>query len=581
MQRRQQTIPDAFFEGVNQSPDKAALLYKKGKVYFPITYQELSRKIKIFAACLQKLGTKEGDKVAILSENRPEWVIADFGAMLAGGVVVPIHTTLNPKVIKYILDHAEVKILIVSNSDLLHKVFLIEKDLHFLEDIVLIEKIAIDHKEIFKERILGWEEFLSLAQETEFKKIELEKNGVCSIIYTSGTTGIPKGVMLTHNNFLSNARAVSQFIPIKKEDVFLSFLPLSHVLERLAGHFIPLLSAATIAYAESPKNLAFDIKEVKPTILISVPRVFEKINDSIWDKVRASSLFKKKVFFWATKQKIGSFGHKLADFLVFRKMRKQLGGGLRLTISGGASLNPKIARFFLKIRILILEGYGLTETSPVVSVNLEKNFRFGTVGKVLPGLKVKISSDKEILIQGPNVMKGYFKDPEATTSIVDKDGWFHSGDLGFIDNDGFLTIIGRKKEMIVTSGGKNVWPEPIEHKLDIDRFIYQSMVVGNKRKFISALIVPDWDEVSKFLKKNNLPIEEPEKLIKNPVILDVFQKRIEKINQELSDYEQIKKFRLLTDAFSQERDELTPTLKLRRHIIEKHCQKEIEGMYGS
>lgn len=576
----QQIIPNAFFEGVNQSPEKAALLYKKGKVYFPVTYQELSQKVKIFAVCLQKLGVKKGDKVAILSENRPEWVIADFGTMLAGGVVVPIHTTLNPKVIKYILDHAEVKVLIVSNSDLLHKVFLIEKDLHFLEDVILIEKIAIDHKEVFKEKILGWEEFLSLAQEAEFKKIELKKNGVCSIIYTSGTTGTPKGVMLTHKNFLSNVEAVTRIIPVKKEDVFLSFLPLSHVLERLAGHFIPLLSSAAVAYAESPKTIAVNIKEVKPTILISVPRIFEKVSDSIWDKVRASSFIKKKIFLWATKQKVNSFQHKIADLLVFKKIRKGLGGRLRLSVSGGASLNPKIARFFWRIGVLILEGYGLTETSPVISVNQEKDFRFGTTGKILSGVKVKISSDKEILVQGPNVMKGYLKDVQATAEAIDKEGWFHTGDLGFIDNDGFLTIIGRKKEMIVSSYGKNVWPEPIEHKLDLDRFIYQSTVIGNKRKFISALVVPDWDEVNKFIKKNNLSIEGPEKLIKNPVILDVFQKRIEKINQELSEYEQIKKFRLLTDAFSQERDELTPTLKLRRHIIEKHCQKEVEEMYS-
>jgi len=368
-------------------------------------------------------------------------------------------------------------------------------------------------------------------------------------------------------------------IPVKKTDVFLSFLPLSHVLERLAGYYIPISVGATIAYAENIKQLPQNLKEVRPTILISVPRVFEKFHDTIWDKIRTSGL-KNRFFHWALRQRKRTLRYKIGDSLIFKKIKANLGGRLRLTVSGGATLNERIARFFYKIGVMVLEGYGLTETSPVVAVNRERDFRFGTVGKPLPGTKVKISPEKEILVRGPNVTKGYFKNEEATQRSFDQDNWFHTGDMGFLDKQGFLTVIGRIKEMIVTSGGKNVWPEPIEARLNKDRFIVNSMVLGNNRRFISVLIVPDWEEVEMWLKENKLPMQEPEKLIKNPHILDVFQQRLDqKINPNLCEYERIRGFNLLVHDFSQERDELAPTLKLRRHIIEKRYQKEIDEIY--
>lgn len=574
------SIPEIFFETAKKYPNKQALLYKKEGVYFPITYKELSKKITIFSRKLQDLGVGKGDKVAILSENRPEWVISDISIMATGAIVVPLHTTFNPKAVGGVLNHCQAKILIVSNSNLLNKVLLGQKYLKHLKKIIFLENLTAAQKETLSNKVLSWKAIFSQNQNSEPEKIFLDPDDCCSIIYTSGTTGKPKGVILTHRNFLSNVEAVNEVVPVKENDVFLSFLPLSHVLERLTGYYMPICYGATIAYAESIKQLSVNLREVKPTIMISVPRIFEKFHDAIWDKINSSSSFKKKVFKWALRQKSNSLRYKVADFFVFKKIRQQLGGKLRLTISGGASLNENIGRFFLKMGILILEGYGLTETSPVISANQEHSFKFGTVGKIVPGVKVKITDDKEILVKGPNVFQGYLKNKVETKSSFDKEGWFYTGDLGFIDKQGFLTVIGRLKEMIATSGGKNVWPERVENLLNNDRFISQSIIIGDKRKFVSALIVPDWKEIEIYLKENNLPLQEHDKLIKSPELFAIFQERINtKINPNLNEFEKIKSFKLLPQEFSQEQDELTPTLKLRRHIIENHYKRSIEAMY--
>lgn len=576
----EKTIPEVFFKTAEKSFGKTALLYKKGGVYFPITYRELSEKIKNLSYNLQNLGLKKDDKIAILSENRPEWVISDIAIMLMGGVVVPLHTTFGPEAICKILNHSQTKIIIVSNSNLLNKILLNYSKLKYLKKIIFLEKLTVIQKKNLKNKIISWKKISSIINSGNFKKISLHPENPCTIIYTSGTTGDPKGVVLTHRNFLSNIEAVNKSIPVKESDIFLSFLPISHVLERTGGYYIPLFFGATIAYTENIKQLPNNLKEVMPTALISVPRIFEKFHDAIWDKVNASSIIKKKLFLWALKQKRNTFLYKIADLLVFKKIRTQLGGKLRLAISGGASLNENICKFFYKIGILILEGYGLTETSPIVTVNQEKNFKFGTVGKAIGGVEIKISLQKEILVKGPNVFMGYFKNKKAGESCFNN-GWFCTGDLGFIDSQGFLTIIGRKKEMILLSNGKNVWPEPIENLLNNDKFISQSVVIGNKQKFISALIIPDWQEVKIFLKKNKILLQSHEKLVKNPLILSLFQDRLDqKINPKLSDFEKIKKFGLLPSEFSQENEELTPTLKLRRHIIERKYKKETQSLYS-
>jgi long-chain acyl-CoA synthetase len=574
------TIPEIFFETAKKFPQKTALLYKKEGVYFPVTYQELAGKILTLSSFLQSLGIEKGDTVAILSENRPDWVVSDMAIMVTGAVVVPLHTSFNAVTICKVLNHCAAKILIVSSGSLLDSVVLSSKKLKYLQHIIYVDPIKNIQKKISGKKCISWKKIFLSQKKPPAHHVVLHPNDCCNIIYTSGATGEPKGVMLSHQNFLSNIAAVRAYVPVKENDIFLSFLPLSHVLEKTGGYYLPLLFGATIAYAESTKQLSHNLQEVHPSILICVPRIFEKFHDAIWDKVNASSVFKKKLFYWGLRQKKGTFLYRIADVFIFKKIRQQLGGSLRLAISGGASLNPNLCKFFSKIGVVILEGYGLTETSPVISVNQEKHVKFGTVGKVIEGVQVTISEHKEILVKGQNVALGYFKSKKEWDATIDKNGWLHTGDLGFVDVQGFLTIIGRKKEMMVLSGGKNIWPEPIENLLNDDKYITQSMVVGNNQKFVSALLVPDWQEIEIFLQKSNMLLQHHEKLIKNPVIFSLFQQRLdEKINPKLSDVEKVKKFILLPQEFSQEQGELTPTLKLRRHIIANHYKKAIESAY--
>ncbi len=576
-----QTIPEIFFARAKQTPKKTALLSKKDGKWRSVSYGEMARQVRLLAGGLAVLGVQKGDRVAILSENRPEWAIADLAIMSLGAMTTSLHTTYNHQAIANLLVHCSAKILVVSNSELLKKVLDNENELPLLSKIIFIEAGAKASDDFASDKIIAWQKVLDLGQNQPAKKIALASNDTCSVVYTSGTTGQPKGVLLSHYNFLSNSQAITSIIAVSPRDVFLSFLPLSHVLERLAGYCTPLLLGCTIAYAQSPKHLPANLKEIKPTILIAVPRIFEKTHDAIWDKVNAGSKFKKKIFLWALKQKNSGFRHIIADFLVFRKIRAGLGGRLRLTISGGAVLNEKIARFFYKVGIKVLEGYGLTETSPVVAVNRENDFKFGSVGKAIPGVQIKIAPDKEILVKGSNVFGGYYKNDEATIAAFDSEGWFKTGDLGFLDKDGFLTIIGRRKEMLALSGGKNIWPETLESEINKDRFITSSMVLGDKQPFVGALIVPDWQEVENFFKQEGLPYPKQENLLSDKTILALFQKRLdEKINPNFSDYERIKKFKLLLDDFSQDQGELTPTLKLRRSVIAQRYHPAIVELFG-
>lgn len=342
----ERTIPEAIFKSAQKNLKKTALLYKKEGVYYPISYGELIERVDNFSAALRNLGIKKGEKVAILSENRPEWVVSDLAIMLIGAVVVPVHTSLSPNVIKYILNHSGAEILIVSNDSLLHKALFFQAELKSLKKVIAFEKISEEYKKSIAQKVLDWQEINSRKDYRQFEKVDILPDDLCTIIYTSGTTGLPKGAMLTHKNILSNADSVNDAVPVKASDTFLSFLPLSHVLERLAGYYTPLIFGATIAYAEGIKQLKNNLKEVRPTILICVPRVFEKFYDAIWDKVNAGAKINKKIFLWALKKKKGSFSHKIADALVFSKIRREFGGRLRFAVSGGASLSSQIAKFF-------------------------------------------------------------------------------------------------------------------------------------------------------------------------------------------------------------------------------------------
>ncbi|MFA6410139.1 MAG: long-chain fatty acid--CoA ligase [Candidatus Buchananbacteria bacterium] len=577
------TIPQKFKETAKKFPKRPALKFKYHDAYIEMTFAELEKRINTLTKGLLELGISKGDRVAILSENRSEWVRMDLAIMTLGAIVVPVHTTLSPKIIQHILSDSESTAILVSNQEQFNKLLLVIKDLPLLKTIIFIDLDQPQNHKDLNKKIISLENLMELGKKSE-RKISPEVNptDIASIIYTSGTTALPKGVMLTHRNFLFDAEAAVTAVPVDEHDVLLSFLPLSHVLERTIGYYAPFICrGACLAYAESVKTLKLNLKEVKPTILVSVPRIFERVHDGIWEKVKSGGKLKYKIFVWALKQNPKTFSHWLADKLVFKKIRGNFGGKLRFAISGGATLNHKLGRFFARMGITILEGYGLTETAPVISVNRQDNIKFGTVGQQLPGVEIKIASDKEILVKGPNIMAGYYKNEILTKEMIDSDGWLHTGDLGFMNSEGFLMIIGRKKEMISLSNGKIAWPEQLEVILNDDHLITQSMVYGNGKGHLVALLIPDWQEITNSLTELGMTSKEPDQLINDPKLTALFKDRIEKINQQLADWEKIRKFKIIAAEFSQEKDELTPTLKLRRKIIEEHYQKELEKMYLS
>ena len=575
----------------------ALLRYKSGGTWRDISTDEFVSTVRSLSLGLASIGARRGDRVAILSENRPEWTALDHAALNLGGVIVPIYATLLTDQIRYILDNSQTRVLVVSTAAQMEKVRPILSSLPELQRLVILDPPA----GALPPRTLAWPELLREGESAhradprrfEAARSALTPGDLASILYTSGTTGDPKGVMLTHGNFASNVSATLQIIPFSERDVTLSFLPLTHLFERMV-EFAYLSAGATIAYAESIDAVPQNLLDIRPTVMASVPRLFEKVNARILDSVRASPKIRRAIF--ALALAVGKrqahamlagrraalpvhWLHPLTDHLVFTKVRARLGGRQRFFISGGAPLSPEIAEFFYAAGIRILEGYGLTETSPVVSVNTLDRTRLGTVGPVLPGVEVRIAGDGEILVRGPNVMKGYFRNEEATREAI-VDGWFHTGDIGLLDPDGFLKITDRKKEILKTSGGKMVAPQPIENLLKTDRFISQAVLIGDRRRFISALIVPDMALFESYARHKQIPYKRVEDLLEDPRVLDLYQRRIEAKMAGLPSYETIKKFRLLPRELTQEAGELTPTLKIKRRVIEQKYRDLIESMYA-
>ncbi|MGD9347054.1 MAG: long-chain fatty acid--CoA ligase [Candidatus Aminicenantes bacterium] len=588
-----ETLSQLFLNTVKSFPKDDLMLYKKGGEYTSISTEEFEDRVKHFALGLKDLGHGPGDKLIILSENRPEWVITDLANLCLGGVTVPIYTSLVPEQIKYIIDNSDARAVVFSDAEMWEKIKTIRSELPKVEHYISYltegpegtltlgdiqdrgKRLAEEHPDLF-----------------ERSALDVKPDDIASIIYTSGTTGIPKGVMLMHNNFVSNVRSVTQIIEFTEEDTVLSFLPLSHVLERMVT-FAYLYKGCSIGYAESIETVAENLLEIRPHIMVSVPRVFEKIYAKVMDNVLSSSSFKRKIFFWADrvgreyggkkllKQPIpGSlqFKKNLAHKLVFSKIIAKTGGRVRFFVSGGAPLSKDIAEFFYAMGLNILEGYGLTETSPVIAVNTLEDIRFGNVGRPIPGVELQIAEDGEILTKGPHVMKGYYK-MEAETQEAIRDGWFYTGDVGYLDEEGFLTITDRKKDLIVTAGGKNVAPQPIENVLKTNPYISNAVIIGDKRKFISALIVPNFEKLLEYADANNIAYSDYSDLVENEKILNFMESEINRATPGLASYEKVKKVALLDREFEIEKGEITPTLKVKRNIIEQKYKPIIETIY--
>jgi long-chain acyl-CoA synthetase len=571
------------------------LLYKKDGEWRAFSSAEFRRAVEELSLGLRALGLEPGDRVAILSENRPEWAFADLATLAAAAVDVPVYATLTGPQVLYMLKDSEAGIVFVSNAAQAAKIAQVRAQAPALRHVIVMDEAGVPGT-------------LSLAEVREKGRPALERDkaavrtrasavkpaDLATIIYTSGTTGDPKGVMLSHGNILCNvAAAITAFPVFGPEDVALSFLPLCHIFERMAGYYLMMSRGVTIAYAESVDAVPANMAEVRPTVMCSVPRLYEKMHARILEKVAADSALRQRIFRWGVAVGLLAFRHRvgktkppaglrvrraLAERLVFAKIKRRVGGRLKLFVSGGAPLSREINEFFGAAGLLILEGYGLTETSPVITVNRLRDFRPGTVGRPLDGVEVKIAPDGEILTRGPHVMQGYFNKPEATAEAIDKDGWFHTGDIGQLE-DGFLTITDRKKDIIVTSGGKKIAPQPIESALKRSPLIAEVVMIGNKRNFASALVVPSFANLEKWAREQGTSFASREALVADPRVVDLYDRTVNELTKDYAQYERIKKITLLPREFSIETGELTPKLSVKRRVVEQKYKDMIDRMY--
>ena len=594
-----QTIADLFYQACAfQSPD--ALAYRKGGAYVPISHQELQARVERLALALEWRGLKAGEPVALICENRPEWAIVDYACAISGLPTVPLYPTLNAPQSAFILKHSEARIVFCSTADQARKALTAQGPGSALEWVVQMDGIPADSSVIpFATLMTEGEALEARRAEVRTWARQRKPDELLTLIYTSGTTGDPKGAMLTHGNLVSNVERTLQLLQLKKGDRCLSFLPLSHILERMAGHYSTMRIGASIYYAESIATVGDDLQATKPTIIISVPRIYEKIYARVREGVASSSIVKRFIFHWAMwagdmsvpylyeKQKIPlwiQFQLWWSRHLVFHKILAKTGGNIRFAISGGAPLAPKVMAFFWAIGLPITEGYGLTETSPVVSFNRFGEVAPGKVGRPIYDTwdgrpYVKIAADGEILVQGPNVMKGYWKNPEGTAEAFDPDGYFRTGDIGELSACGLLKITDRKKEIIVTSGGKKIAPQPIEELLKTDKFITQAVLLGDKRNFISALLIPNFDSLHRWAHQKKLTFSNNRDLVARPEVHELMMERVELINEQLSNFERVKKVAILDHELSLETGQLTPSLKVKRRVVNEMYATLIESLY--
>lgn len=595
------TIPEMFIKTCKKYGNvKPVYKFKRDGKYVGLSYNGLKENVENFAIGLKDLGIKAGDRVGIVSENRIEWIVADFAISGIGAVDVPIFPTLTTKQEEYIYNDCQAAAIIVSNN------FQLSKILEFKERIPSLRHIIVMNNE-FDAKDPAVKSMVSVLQRGSQIKTKEEKEmyfeELCSrakpddlltLIYTSGTTGNPKGVMLTHNNIISNIKSIIKMQIFDDSDTFLSFLPLCHAYERTTGYYAAFGTGSTVALAESLETVGANINETQPTIMTTVPRLLEIVKKKIFNNMAKESQAKQKIFNWAVDtgkayiraQKTNKIPmslktkYKLADKLVFGKIREKTGGNLDRFVSGGASLPDEVCEFYLAAGFKVLEGYGLTESSPVASVNRMDSIEIGTIGKPLPDVEVKIAGDGEILIRGGLVMKGYWNDPIATEEAIDEDGWLYSGDIGKFTESGNIKITDRKKNIFVSSGGKNIAPQPIENVLSQSDYIEHVVLVGDKREYITALITPDFEELRNLAKHFNFQYKTDTDLITCDKCISAIKQDIDRLQKDFAKYERVRKFKVLSQPFTIENGELTPKMSIKRHVVERKYHHLIDSMYG-
>jgi long-chain acyl-CoA synthetase len=591
------TLNELFFGASDRYRSRpAALRVKRDGRWRTISYAELFERVHEACAALRELGIAPGDRLAILSENRPEWAITDYACLAARCADVPVYPTLPAKQVEYLLRDSAAVAVCVSTRVQLEKIREIRDTLPALRHVIAFEP------GLEGPGVLGFDTLLergraAMAKYPSWREdaLRVAPGDLATIIYTSGTTGEPKGVMLTHGNIASNVAACLPILPMTDRDECLSLLPLSHIFERMAGHYLMFDAGVVISYAESVEAVQTNLVEIRPTVCCAVPRVYEKVYARALELASTASPIRKKIFFWAkrvgdewTTRRLGGrmipldlrFARMVANLLVFSRLRARVGGRLRYFVSGGAPLSPEIARFFYAAGLVILEGYGLTETSPVITVNTPARFKIGTVGPPIPGVEVRIADDGEILTRGPHVMTGYYNKPEATRQALEPDGWFHTGDIGEIDAEGFLRITDRKKDLIVTAGGKKIAPQPIEGLLKLNKFITNAVLLGDRRKFPIALLVPNFDRLETWARDAGLRWESRDQLAALPEVEAHLAAEAKKNLRDLAQFEVPKRFLVLPRDFSIENGELTPKLSVRRKVVEEHYAGPIAAVYA-
>jgi long-chain acyl-CoA synthetase len=593
------TVVDLYLDSIQEHPDATALLARRGEgEWESLSYRHVSVIVRDLALALRSLGLERGDRAAVISATRLEWALIDFAMVMAGVVSVPVYDSLTADQVAYILRDAGARAAFVADAEQLDKLVEAAPALPNLEHVIPFDAVGpVD----VPFQLISWEDFEAQGRSEDHRHEDYEAyarttrpEDVATLIYTSGTTGPPKGVMLSHDNIFSNAVLGSRRLQLLRTDLVLAWLPMSHVFERTAGHFCTWHCGAPRAFAESVETVPRDMLEVRPTFMAAVPRFYEKVYDATVAAATTAGGAKERIFWWA--KAVGervadailagespgpwlALRYRIADKLVFQKLRARTGGRIRYFVSGSAPLSPRIAKFFWAAGLPVLEGYGLTESSPVISVNPMDAPKLGTVGTPIEGVEVRIAEDGEILCRGRNVMLGYYLNDEATREAIEPDGWLHTGDIGELDEDGYLRITDRKKELIVTSYGKNVAPQLIEETLKRSRLIDQVVLVGDGRKFIVALVVPEFERLAEWGRSEGIDFSCPEELAQHPAAIQRFLADMDRELREFSSYERPKQVILLDEPFTIEAGTLTPTQKIRRKVVAEQYAGQIDRVY--